>query len=303
MTAPYSTQPWRAEGRKAPGTATWGLTALGSPGMAIALLLMAAPVSAQYGIPPPDVKTEAPPAPAVRIEQRLDAPVPLDLTFRDEEGRERTLGELGGGKPVILCLAWYRCPRLCSVVLSGLLESLRRLDYEVGNAFVVITVSIDPQETAELAAAKKRAHAEAYGRPGAARGWYFLTGDAPAIARLADAVGFRYYYDADRAEYVHAAGIILLTPKGTVARYFYGIDYPARDLRFGLEDAAQGKIGSPLTQPLRMLCFGYDAAQGRYTFRVLQLVRLGGVVMLVVLGVVLGVYWRRERRRARAEGG
>jgi protein SCO1/2 len=272
---------------------------------ALTLLLISltsAPAAAQYGVQPAKTASDAPPAPEVRIEQRMDTQVPLELRFRDEQGRERPLREFCGDKPVILTLAWYRCPRLCSVVLSGLLESLRRLDYEIGKEFNVVTVSIDPQEGAELAAAKQRAHAEAYGRPGAANGWHFLTGDEAAIKSLADAVGYRYYFDTAKGEYVHAAGIIVLTPRGVVSRYFYGIDYPARDLRYGLEDAAQGKIGSPLAYQLRMLCYGYDAAAGTYTFLVMPLVRAGGVLTLVVLGIVLGFFWRRERRRARADG-
>jgi protein SCO1/2 len=243
------------------------------------------------------------PAPAVRIEQRLDAPVPLDLSFRDEQGRERPLREFCAGKPVILALAWYRCPRLCSVVLKGLLESLQRLDYEIGNEFNVVTVSIDPHETPELAAAKKRFHADIYGRAGAATGWHFLTGDEAAIKQLADAVGYRFYFDAEKGEYVHAAGVMVLTPKGVVSRYFYGIDYPPRDLRYGLEDASEGKIGSPLTQPLRLLCYGYDPASGTYTFLVLPLIRAGGVLTLVVLAALLGFFWRRERRQRRAQTG
>lgn len=244
--------------------------------------------------------TVQPAHPEARIEQKLDAPVPLELTFRDEQGQTTTLRAVCRGRPVVLVLAWYRCPRLCSEVLNGLLEGLRGVEYEIGNEFDVVTVSIDPDETPELAAAKKRAYIEQYGRPGAAQGWHFLTGEDPAIRRLAEAVGFRYFYDADRREYAHAAGVMILTPDGKVARYFYGIHYAARDLGYGLEDASAGRIGSPVTQPLRLLCFGYDPTHGRYTFLALRLVRIGGVLTVCGLAAALFLFWLRERRRARA---
>ncbi len=257
------------------------------------------PAAAQYGTPPSFAKPEPTPAPEVRIEQRIDAQVPLDLQFRDENGQACSLGDVCGGKPVILTLAWFRCPRLCSVALNGLLESLNRLDYEIGREFNVVTVSIDPKETSRLAYAKKGFHVQAYGRPGAAQGWHFLTGDEANIQRLADTVGYRYYLDSEKGEYVHAAGLILLTPEGKVSRYFYGIDYPVRDLRYGLQDAAEGKIGSPVAQALRMLCYGYDPDKGAYTFLVLRVVRFAGALTLVGVTAMLAFLWRRERRRAR----
>jgi protein SCO1/2 len=246
------------------------------------------------------VPAQETPAPDIRIEQKLDAQVPLETPFRDEEGRIRPLGEITGGRPTILVLAWYRCPKLCSVVLSELLRGLKEVPYSAGQEFNVVAVSIDPQEGAELAAAKRQAHVEDYNRAGARDGWRFLTGAEPDIQRLADAVGFHYRYDPDKAEYVHASGIMMLTPDGKISRYFYGISYPPRDLRFGLEDASAGKIGSPVMQPLRMLCFEYDPAKGKYTFAILRLVRLAGVLTLVVLAAGLATLIIRDRRRARA---
>src|SRR5206468_2802754 len=196
---------------------------------------------------------------------------PLDLTFRDEQDKPVTLRQYFGEKPVILVLAYYRCPRLCSLVLNGLVSGLREIDYEIGNQFIVVTVSIDPREAPELAAAKKAAYAERYGRAGAASGWHFLTGEEAAIQRLADAVGYRYAYDAERDQFAHDSAIMVLTPDGTIARYFYGIEFPARELRFGLEDASAGKVGSPVTRPLRLLCFAYDPSTGKYTLMTLRL--------------------------------
>jgi protein SCO1/2 len=184
-------------------------------------------------------------------------------------------------------------------VLNNLVESLQKLEYEIGNQFTVLTVSIDPRETPELAAAKKTAYVQHYGRPGAEAGWHFLTGDEGAIRRLAEAVGFRYVYDPQRDLFYHASGIMVLTPEGKIARYFFGLEFPPRDLRFGLEDASAGKIGSPIARPLRLLCFGYDPATGQYTLMTLRLVRLGGVLTILVLGSYLVWAWRREKRKTR----
>jgi protein SCO1/2 len=232
-------------------------------------------------------------APKVGIEQRLDEQVPLDLVFNDEQGKPVKLGECFGNKPAILVLAYYRCPRLCSLVLNGLVEGLRQVDYEIGREFTVITVSIDPREGPELAAAKKASYVQHYGRTGAQTGWHFLTGAEPAIKQLADAVGYRYVYDPVRDQFGHDSGIMMLTPGGKIARYFHGIEYPAQALRFGLEDTSAGKIGSPVTRPLRLLCFAYDAETGTYTLMTMRLVRLGGAVTVVIIGVFLLRAWRR----------
>jgi protein SCO1/2 len=236
----------------------------------------------------------------VTIEQRLDSQVPLDLVFRDEHGNAKALREYFQGKPVILVLAWYRCPRLCSLVLNGLVESLRQIDYEIGDQFTVITVSIDPRETPGLAAAKQKSYAQQYGRPGAVKNWHFLTGEESNIKRLADAVGYQYVYDAERDQFSHASGIMVLTAEGKIARYFYGVEFPSRDLRFGLEDASAGKIGSPVTRPLRLLCFAYDPTTGKYGLLTIRLVQVGGVLTILALGIFLLRAWRHERRRSAA---
>src|SRR5262249_2245335 len=180
----------------------------------------------------------------VRIEQRLNASVPLTLAFRDESGAAVQLGDYFQTKPVVLVLAYYRCPRLCNEVLNGLLDSLRALgSFDVGDQFHVVVVSFHPRETPELAATRKSHYCDTHGPPGAAAGWHFLTGTQPAIDQLTAAVGFHYAYDAKSDQFAHASGIMILTPQGRIARYFYGIQYSPRDLRLGLVEASERKIG------------------------------------------------------------
>jgi len=248
------------------------------------LIAVAAPLSAG---------DEAQPIPDVGVDQRLDQQIPLDLVFRDEEGKSVALGDYFGAKPVILTLVYYRCPRLCSVVLNHLTESLRKIDYRIGTEFQVVTVSFDPRETPELAAAKKAAYLESYGHGGAERGWHFLTGDESAIKRLADAVGFRFAYDRERDQFAHVSAIMILTPQGKIARYHFGVEYPPRDLQYSLEDASAGNIGSPVARPLRMLCFNYDPSTGRYSFAIMRILQLAG--LLTVVGMV-AAFWRLRRR-------
>ncbi len=235
---------------------------------------------------------------AVGFDQRLNEQVPLDLAFTDEGGRAVTLGDYFDGKPVILVLAYYKCPMLCTQVLNGLVQGLMDVPFTPGKDFEVVTVSFDPREKPALAAAKKKTYLERYGRPGAERGWHFLTGGAEPVRRLADAVGFRYTYDAKNDQYAHASGIMMLTPSGKVSRYFFDIKFPSRDLRLGLVEASENRIGSPIDQVL-LFCFHYDPAEGRYGPVVLNFVRLGGVLTVLALGTFLFVMLRQERRRAR----
>jgi protein SCO1/2 len=239
----------------------------------------------------------------VGIDQRLDQAVPLDLVFRDETGAAVTLGSLLRGKPVILNLVYYECPMLCTLVLNGLLGAMKALPFDAGNEFDVITLSFDPTETPELAARKKATYLAQYQRAGAADGWHFLTGDAAAIERLAATVGFRYRYDAERKQFAHAAGLTVLTPRGIIARYLFGVEFAPRDLKFALMEAAENRIGSPIDQ-LLLFCYHYDPATGRYSSAVLTAVRAAGLV--TVLGLLGFVAWavRRERTGAvREEGG
>jgi protein SCO1 len=229
----------------------------------------------------------------IGIDQHLQGQLPLELKFRTEQGEAVPIGSYFGSRPVILVLAYYRCPRLCNIALNNLASSLAKLNYRAGRDFEVVIVSIDPRETPELAAAKKAAIIEHYAPPGAEAGWHFLTGAEPDIQRLAQAVGFRYAYDADRDLYAHASGVMVLTPDGKIARYFFGIEYSPRDFQFGLEDASAGKIGSPITQPLRLLCFAYDPDAGSYTLMTMRLVQIGAAVTVAVLGIFLVRAWRR----------
>ncbi len=233
----------------------------------------------------------------VAFDQRLDEPVPLDLAFRDESGATVRLGDYFHGKPVILVLAYYRCPRLCTLVLSGLMDGLQDLAFKAGDEFEVVAVSFDARETPELAAAKKAAYLEHYGRPGAEAGYHFLTGEQESIDRLCEAVGFRYRYDPQQDQFAHASGIVVLTPQGRIARYFYGIRYEPRDLRLALVEASQNKIGSVADQ-LLLLCYHYDPVRGRYAATVMNLVRAGGGLTVLALAAFLVLAWRRERRRA-----
>jgi len=235
----------------------------------------------------------------VGIDQKLNAQVPLDLVFRDESGRAVALREYFGERPVILSLVYYECPMLCTLILNGLLRSLRALSFTAGREFIVLTVSFDPREGPELAAAKKRAYVRSYGRSEAERGWHFLTGEETAIRRLTEAVGFRYAFDAETGQFAHASGIMVLTPQGRVARYFYGIEYAPRDLRLGLVEAAQGKIGSPVDQ-LLLYCYHYDPKTGRYSMLIMNVLRLAGAATVLALGGFMLAMFRRERRKKRA---
>ena len=229
----------------------------------------------------------------VAFDQKLNAQIPLDLAFRDEAGQTVHVGDYLDQKPAILILAYYECRTLCNVVLNGLVESLQKLAFDIGDQFEVITVSIDPGETPDLAAAKKEAYLQAYGRPGAAAGWHFLTGEQTSIKQLAEVVGLRYIYDAETDQYAHPAGIMVLTPQGKLARYFYGIDYPPTDLRLGLVEASENKIGSPVDQ-LLLLCYHYDPVTGQYSVLITNIVRLAGLATVLLLGGGVFMMFRRE---------
>jgi protein SCO1/2 len=231
----------------------------------------------------------------VGLDQRLHAFIPLDLVFRDATGRTRPLRDYFGHKPVILTLAYYDCPNLCTLVLNGLLRALRALPLTVGEDFQVLTVSINPQDTPALAAAKQAQYMRGYGRSSATAGWHFLTGQPEAIEGLAEAVGFRYTYDAAKKQFAHASGIMVLTPQGQLARYFYGVEYAPRDVRLGLVEAAGQKIGSPIDQ-LLLLCYHYDPQSGTYSLAILRTLRLAGIVTVAGLSLFLGLMWHRERR-------
>lgn len=230
----------------------------------------------------------------VGFDQRLNEAVPQDVVFRDEAGQPVRLGDYLGQKPVILALVYYKCTTLCPMILDGLVRSLHAVSFDIGKQFSILTVSFDPRDTPELAATKRAEYVQRYGRPGAADGWHFLTGDEPSIQRLTKAVGFRYVYDDKTDQYAHAAGILMLTPQGRVARYFYGIDYSPRDLRLGLIEAAANTIGDPIDQVL-LYCYHYDPLTGKYGLIVMNVIRLAGLATVLALGAFILVMLRRER--------
>ena len=234
----------------------------------------------------------------VGIDQKLNSQVPLDLVFRDESGNALTLGQYFGQKPVVLVLAYYDCPMLCTIVLNGVLHSVKELKYNIGREFEVVTVSFDPTEKPSLAAAKKAIYVGLYGRPNASAGWHFLTGDEPSIRQLPQAVGFRYNYDAQTKQYFHATGIMVLTPDGHLARYFFGIQYPSGNLRLGLVEASQGKIGSPVDQVL-LYCSQYDPATGKYSVIVSHILKIAALATVLSLGgLVLAMSLGKKRATA-----
>jgi len=229
----------------------------------------------------------------VGIDQKLNQAIPLDLTFRDENGANVQLRQFFGQKPVILTLVYYNCPMLCTQVLNGVESSLKELSTDIGNQYDVVTISIDPTESHVLAKTKKEMYVGMYGRPGAAQGWHFLTGDEPQIKQLADAVGFRYAYDPDTKQFAHASAIMLLTPEGKISRYFYGIQYPTRDLRLGLVEASEGKIGTPVDQVL-LFCYHYDPATGKYGLLISHVIQAGGALTVLIMGIGMLILFRGE---------
>lgn len=230
----------------------------------------------------------------VRIDQKLDTLIPLDATFRDETGKTVQIGDYFNDKPVVLVFAYYECPMLCTVVLNELTRVLKVLQFSPGKEFEVITVSISPTETPELAASKKANYIKHLDREGAEKSWHFLTGQEDQIKKLADAVGFQYVYDPKTKQYAHSAGLMILTPKGRLARYFYGIDYSAKDLRFALIEASKNKIGTPVDQVF-LYCYQYDPSTGRYGLIILRVVQLAGIITALSLGTFIYLMLRREK--------
>jgi protein SCO1/2 len=241
----------------------------------------------------------------VRIEQKLDQQLPLELVFRDEKGQQVKLGQYFGDKPVVLAFVYYDCPMLCTQVLNGMGEAFRVLPFELGKEYDVVTISFDPRESAELADAKKKVYVgylPAKMQASANAGWHFLTGDAESIKQITDAVGFRYHYDEATKQFAHASAIMVATPQGKLSRYYYGIQYSARDLRLGLIESSQNKIGSPVDQ-LLLYCYHYDPATGKYGAVVMNIVRAGGVLTLLTIVAMFFILRRRQPRWKLKTGG
>ncbi len=233
----------------------------------------------------------------VGIDQKLNEQLPLDAVFKDEQGNEVHLGQyFNQGKPVVIALVYYTCPMLCNQVLNGMLGSFRQNSLNIGKDFEVVTVSFDTKETPQLAAAKKQTYINGYNRPTGAAGWHFLTGDAINVQRLTEAVGFRYTWDEQTKQYAHASGIMIATPGGKLARYFYGIDYPAKDMRLALVETSENKIGTPV-DALMLYCYHYDPSTGKYGVVVMNVIRLAGVITIIAIVGLLLLLRRISRKR------
>jgi protein SCO1 len=228
----------------------------------------------------------------VGFEPPLNGQLPLALGFKDEAGRDVHLGDYFDRKPVLLALVYYGCPMLCNQVEQGVVGSLKMLSFRPGRDYEVVFVSFDPRESSDMAAQKKKAALSHYGRPETADGWHFLTGTKESIDALTRAANFRYSFNATTGIFAHASGIMLITPDGRISRYFYGVEYPSRDVRLGLIDASAGKIGSPIDH-LLLYCFQYDPSTARYSATILRIVRLGG--LLTIFTIVAGILIFRRR--------
>jgi protein SCO1/2 len=237
----------------------------------------------------------------VGYDQRLGEPVPLDLPFRDEAGRAVRLGQYFGKRPVILVLAYYRCPMLCDLVIQGVTSTLKPLTFNPGEEFDVVVASFDPKDTPQKAAERKKTTLHDYGRTGHDSGWHFLTGPQPSIDALTRAVGFRYVYDKERDEYAHPAGMVILTPGGKVSRYLFGIDFPPRNVRFGIIESTDEKIGTAVDQ-LLLYCYHYNPAIGRYSAAALNILRLAAGATVIGLVTLVVVLRRRESQQPRPAG-
>lgn len=237
------------------------------------------------------------PADGVRVDQKIGRMLDLDLEFVNEQGETVRLGDyFDGEKPVVLTPVYYSCPMLCNLVLDGTVNVARELRYDIGDEYDVLSISFDHRETPEMAEAKKAIYAGRYGRDEVENGWHFLTGNKLEIRQLMDSIGFGFAYDDELDEYAHAAVVVVVNPDGEIARYFYGFEFDAKDLRLALVEASKGGVGSVVEQAL-LLCYSYDPARGQYTASVMNLLRLGGSATTLALGGFIFFMVKRERKR------
>jgi protein SCO1/2 len=277
---------------------------------AILAALAALPALAQPGQPAPPLASRSMKAaldPAtlpdslqgVGIEQKLDQQIPLNLEFRDEYGQKVTLAKyFEAKKPVLLAPVYFRCPMLCTQILSGLEGALRAVSFNPGKEFEIVAFSFDPKDTPESALSKKELYLRRYRRPDTKNGWHFLTGDETNIKALLDALGYRVKYDPKTDQYAHASGVMIATPEGRLSKYFYGVEFSPRDIRLGLVEASEDKIGNPVDAML-LFCFHYDPATGKYGAVAMNLVRFAGAGFVLFGGVFLLIMFRRDFRRDR----
>ncbi len=250
--------------------------------------------------PSVDTTTGLPPALAkIGIDQKLGDQLPLDTEFKDENGNIVKFGDyFSKGRPVVLALVYYECPMLCNQVLNGLTGSLKGMSLVAGKDFDVVALSFDARENdkPDLAKNKKASYMERYAHPGSENGWHFLTGTQESIDKVTQAAGFNYKWDERSNQFAHAGGIMIVTPEGKLSRYLYGIDYAPKDLKFGIMESAASKVGSPADQ-LLLYCFHYDPATGKYGLSILRVMRLGGIATVLGLGMMIFVFWRRNKRK------
>jgi protein SCO1/2 len=267
-----------------------------------AFLLQAAAASAalqaqpETGVPSHAAPAAGSPLSKVDIEQKLNAQLPLDAVFKDSTGATVRLGDLYGKRPVLLAFVYYKCPMLCTLVLNGTVRVLNGVTLTPGKDFDIVAISINPDETPEIAAKKKAVYLKEYHRKGTGDGWHFLTGEEDQIRRVTDAAGFKYAYDPVSKEYAHASAIYVTTPEGRLARYFFGIEYPARDLRLALVEASKGRIGG-LVDRILLFCFHYDPVTGKYSLMIMRLVRTAGVLTILGMAAAIILMIRRERKK------
>jgi protein SCO1/2 len=267
----------------------------------LAAILMSLPAFGQSmtrDMTSPPANVRPPGLKNVGIEQHLDNQIPPDLTFRDETGKSVRLEDYFGRRPMILNLVYYQCPMLCGEALSGLESALAVLKFDVGKEFEVLTISFNPHETPDMAMKKKTEFLNRYGRPGAAAGWHFLTGPQESIDALTKAAGFQYQYDAKTGQFAHATTLVLLTQEGRIAQYYYGVEYAPKDLRLGLIQASENKIGNLADQVL-LYCYHYDPSTGKYGAIISRVLQLSGLLTILVLGILLTVLFRQGSRANR----
>jgi protein SCO1 len=280
------------------------LLALAFASVAMAQPGQPAPAQPSYSMQDSNLKPALPGALiGVGIDQKLDEQVPLNTMLKDEAGRDVPLSSyFSKGKPVLLVPVYYRCPMLCTQILTGVESTLKAVTFDPGKDFEVVAVSIDPKDTPELAAAKKQTYLHRYARPNTANGWHFLTGSEANVRPLMDAIGYHYKYDPKTDQYAHASGIVVLTPEGRVSRYFYGVEYAPRDVRLGLVEASQNKIGSPVDAVL-LFCFHYDPATGKYGAIAMNLLRASAALFALIGGTFLLIVIRRDVRNGKRRAG
>jgi protein SCO1 len=234
------------------------------------------------------------------IEQKLGEPLPLDTVFKDENGQAVKLGDyFNKGRPVVLAFVYYECPMLCNEVLNGLTGTLKGLSFDAGKEFDVVAISFDARENEkpDLAKNKKASYMSRYGRPGTEKGWHFLTGSQASIEAATKAAGFGFEWDEKSKQFAHAGGIMIVTPEGKMSRYFYGIDYSPKDVKFGVMESAEHKVGNA-AEKLLLYCFHYDPSTGKYGLAILSVIRLGAVLTLLGMGAMGIVFWRRNKRNS-----